>query len=132
MTFIDFESNDRHYLGRRLVGWWLLILITSSRCLPAASCGYFVVFTVEGIMSKNWFEDYQQQWLDTWKNSFDSIKDLSNTSEAMTKALDFQQETVNGTLKIQQEALETIATVQKQWWDSYFDWAKQIPLVTNK
>ncbi|MBS0017458.1 MAG: hypothetical protein KFF72_14100 [Arthrospira sp. SH-MAG29] len=83
-------------------------------------------------MSKNWFEDYQQQWLDTWKNSFDSIKDLSNTSEAMTKALDFQQETVNGSLKIQQEALETIATVQKQWWDSYFDWAKQIPLVTNK
>lgn len=83
-------------------------------------------------MSQNWFKDYQQQWLDIWKNSFDSIKDLSKTSEAMTKVLDFQQETVNGSLKIQQEALEAIATVQKQWWDSYFDWAKQIPLVTNK
>lgn len=90
-------------------------------------------------MSKIWFEDYQQQWqdwqnqwIDAWKNSIPDVKDLPDASEMFGKALEAQEEAVKASFKIQQDAIDTATKLQKQWSNTYFDTMKQMPLVANK
>jgi hypothetical protein len=90
-------------------------------------------------MNTTWFEDsqkqwqdWQNQWVDAWKNSIPNIKDMPDISEVYGKALDAQEEAVKATLKIQQDAIEMTTDLQKKWLDTYFDSMRQMSLATSK
>ncbi|AKV69886.1 MULTISPECIES: hypothetical protein [Microcystis] len=90
-------------------------------------------------MNTNYLEEYQKylaEWqkllLSAWGNGVPSTTSVFEFPETLVKSLEYQQEWVKSYLTAQETATKVALDSQKQFWDSYFGFARQSMAVINK
>jgi hypothetical protein len=90
-------------------------------------------------MNTNYLEEYQKylaEWqkmlLSAWGNGLPTTTPVFEFPETLVKSLEYQQEWVKSYLTAQETATKVALDSQKQFWDSYFGFARQSMAVINK